>query len=77
MPGTTVRIRSDTRETLRELEQQTGEGPQEILARALDQFRRSLIIAETNMAYARARAAGDDFSDLEVWDATLRDGLDD
>jgi hypothetical protein len=78
MPGTTVRIREDTREALRELEQRTGEGVQDLLARAVEQLRRSLILAETNAAYARARAESPEFLDeLEEWDATLADGLDD
>jgi hypothetical protein len=76
---TTVRIREETREALRELEKQTGEGTQDLLARAVDQLRRSLILAETNLAYARIGAeATDDFADeLAEWDATLADGLDD
>jgi hypothetical protein len=75
--GTTVRIREETRQVLRELESQTGEGTQDLLARAVDQFRRSLILAETNAAYARMGAnATDDFgAELEEWDATLADGL--
>jgi len=76
MPGTTIRIREDTREALRELEHQTGEGPQELLGRAVDQFRRSIVLAETNIAYTRLRASGDD-DELREWDATLADGLDD
>jgi hypothetical protein len=77
--GKTVRIREDTRELLRELEAQTGEGPQELLARAVEQFRRSLILAETNVGYARLRADGDEGLDEEVraWDSALADGLDD
>lgn len=71
MPGTTIRIREETRETLRELERQTGDGTQELLARAVEQLRRSLVLAETNAAYGRA---GDD--ELREWEATLADGLD-
>lgn len=79
MPGTTVRIREETREALRELEHQTGEGTQELLARAVDQFRRSLILAETNAAYGRMKANPDDefAAELAEWDGTLADGLDD
>ena len=75
MPGTTVRIREETRDALRELEHQTGEGPQDLLARAVDQFRRSLILAETNLAYERMRGAGGDDDATRDWDATLADGL--
>ncbi|MGH2881980.1 MAG: hypothetical protein ACRDPA_04645 [Solirubrobacteraceae bacterium] len=77
MAATTVRIREETREALRELENHTGQGPQDLLARAVDQFRRSLILAETNVAYARAADADDSFAaELAEWDTTLADGLD-
>jgi hypothetical protein len=78
MPGTTVRIREETREALRELEKETGEGPQELLARAIDHFRRSLILAETNAAYGRIRGESPEALDAEIraWDAVLADGLD-
>jgi hypothetical protein len=77
MSGTTVRIREETREALRELEDQTGQGIQDLLARAVDQFRRSLILAETNVAYGRLAAqTSDEFgAELDEWDATLADGL--
>jgi hypothetical protein len=79
MSGTTIRIREETREALRELEDQTGQGTQDLLARAVDQFRRSLILAETNAAYSRmASEPADDFAaELAEWDETLADGLDD
>ena len=78
MAGTTVRIRDETRAALRELEEQTGERTQDLLARAVDQFRRSLILAETNVAYARIRAEASDEFDAEIreWDVVLADGLD-
>lgn len=81
MSGTTIRIREETRVVLRDLERQTGERTPDLLARAVDQFRRSLIIAETNVAYAVLRADGDARDELEAerneWDETLSDGLDD
>lgn len=74
---TTVRIRPETREALRELECRTGKGTQELLARAVDQFRRSLILAETNVAYGRFGAAEREDHDAELseWDVTLADGI--
>ena len=75
MAGTTVRIREETREALRELEAQTGERTTDLLARAVDQFRRSLILAQTNAAYGRLGAgAADELAEL---DGTLADGLED
>ena len=70
-------MRDETRETLRELERQTGERQQDLLHRAVDQFRRNLILAETNTAYARLRAEGDDLDDVLDWDGTVSDGLGD
>lgn len=78
MPGTTVRIREETRETLRELKEHTGEQTPDILARAVDQFYRSLLIAETNCGYAELRAGdewGEEQGERDIWDATLTDGL--
>jgi hypothetical protein len=76
VPGTTVRIREETRAVLRELEEQTGERTQDLLARAVDQFRRNLILAETNAAYGRIRAEASDEFDAEIreWDVVLTDG---
>jgi predicted transcriptional regulator len=77
MPAdTTVRIRPETRETLRELERETGERTPEILARAVDQFYRSLLIAETNRGYAELRATGEQIDELDVVEGSLADGID-
>jgi hypothetical protein len=75
MAGTTIRIREETREALRELERRTGEGTQDLLARAIDQFRRSVILAETNSAYDRLSESAELTAELADWDATLTDGL--
>lgn len=77
MTNTTVRIRRETREALRELERRTGKGTQELLEHAVDQFRRSLILAETSAAYARLAAAErvEHESELDEWEETLADGI--
>ena len=79
MPGTTVRIRSETRETLRQLERETGYRTTELLARAVEQYRRSVILGLTNTAYGALRADPDRWADLQAerdeWDTTLADGL--
>lgn len=81
MPGTTVRIKEETREKLRELQRRTGQGPQELLARAVDQFRRSLILAETNVAYGALRADEAAWAEVEgeraEWEGALADGVED
>jgi methionine synthase II (cobalamin-independent) len=74
--GTTVRIRKETRETLRALEQETGEKTPDLLARAVDQFYRSLLIAETNCGYAEVRERDERLDELEALEGSLADGLD-
>jgi len=76
MPGTTVRIREDTHETLQTLKQETGEAMPDLLARAVDQFYRSLLIAETNCGYAALRENGESLDELDVLEGSLADGLD-
>ncbi|MGD0713350.1 MAG: hypothetical protein ABSB24_04100 [Gaiellaceae bacterium] len=78
MPGATVpvRIREDTHETLQDLKRQTGEPMPDLVARAVDQFYRSLLIAETNCGYAALRADGDHIEELDVLEGSLADGLD-
>ncbi len=76
MAGPTIRIREETRAGLRELEQLTGDGPQELVARAVEAYRREVIMAQTNEVYAQLRAEGSDFFDeLREWEVTLMDGL--
>jgi hypothetical protein len=76
MAGTTIRIREETRAGLRELEQLTGEGPQELVARAVEAYRREVIMAQTNEVYAQLRVEGSDFFDeMKEWEVTLMDGL--
>ncbi len=74
--GTTVRIREETRETLRDLERETGEKTPDLLARAVDQFYRSLLIAETNCGYAALREVDERLEELDVLEGSLADGLD-
>lgn len=76
----TVRIKETTREQLREIEDATGTGPSEALARAVDSFRRSLMFANTDIAYAAMQDDVAAYRDYEAeasdWDETLADGLD-
>jgi hypothetical protein len=48
----------------------------DLVARAVDQFYRSLLIAETNCGYAALRGAGIDVEELDVLEGSLADGLD-
>jgi hypothetical protein len=63
---------------LRELERETGCRTTELLARAIEQYRRSVILGLTNTAYRALRADSDRWAAARrtrQWDATLADGL--
>jgi ADP-ribose pyrophosphatase YjhB (NUDIX family) len=81
VPGTTVRIGEETRQALRELERQTGYRTSELLALAVEQYRRSLILDVTNRAYAALRTDPEAWAEVEAereeWEGTLADGLED
>ena len=69
--GTTIRVTDETRKGLRELEGMTGLGPQELVARAVEAYRRHTIMSQTNEGYARGRV---DKHALE-WEAADLGGL--
>ena len=70
-----MHIRAETRETLRELEAYTGQRTPDLLARAVDQFYRSLLITETNRGYAELRGPDESSEELDVLEGSLADGL--
>ena len=79
MRTTTVRVEERTQETLKALAAESGASMQEILARAVEAYRRQRLIDRTNAAYAALRedpAAGQaEQAERAAWDATLGDGL--
>lgn len=79
MRGITVRVRKETHELLRELAEQTGESVQDVLAKAVEAYRRQFIWQRTNAAYAALRADADSWSEVEeerrLWESTVTDGL--
>lgn len=81
MASSTVRIREETRAILHQLARETREPMQDILAKALEVYRRQRIIDEANAAYAAMwadpRAAEEEQAERAAWDATLLDGLED
>ena len=81
MPGATVRIKEETRAILRELARQTGEPMQEVLAKAVEVYRRQRVLTLTNAAYAALRADPASWQaeqeERATWDATLADDLED
>jgi predicted transcriptional regulator len=81
MAWTTVRVTEHTHELLRELAASTGEPVQNVLERAVENYRRERFFAELDAAYARLRANpvawDEELAERAEWDATLADGLDD
>lgn len=81
MAGTTVRVPEETRQTLSEIANETGESLQSIVAKAVEAYRRQRILDRTNAAYAALRNDPDMWRELQEeraeWDDTLRDDLGD
>ena len=78
MPSPTVRIDEVSRQTLRELSERRGESMQEILARAIEEYRRRHFLEGANTAFAALRkqpkAWKQEREERKAWDRTLRDG---
>jgi hypothetical protein len=79
MGGTTVRVSRKTHDALRELAEQTHQSMQDVLARAVEAYRRDHLLREINTAYAALRADPDAWreeqADRAIWEGTLTDGL--
>jgi predicted transcriptional regulator len=77
MSALTVRIRSETHKTLRELASRSGKSLQDVLTDAIELYRRSLLLDEANTAFAALRENAVEWQrELEerrVWDVTLQD----
>ncbi len=55
MAGTMVRVKEETSGVLRELAREANEPMQEVLAKAVEAYRRQRILEQTNAAYAALR----------------------
>lgn len=80
MVASTVQIPEQTQKALEDLVQQTGESPQEIVAAAIEAYRRSRFMAQLNKEYAALKADpvawAEELEERAEWDVTLLDGLD-
>lgn len=78
MPSMTVRIDEVSRQTLRELAERRGESMQEVLATAIEEYRRRHFLETANSAFAALRkqpkAWKQEKQERKAWDRTLRDG---
>lgn len=81
MSTTTVRIKEETRDVLAQLAHETNEPMQEVLAQAIELYRRQRILHLSNAAYAALREDRQAYAAAEeerrAWDGTLADDLTD
>lgn len=76
---TTIRVANSTRDSLHDLARQAGLPMQEVVAQAIELYRRKLLLAEANAGYAALRESPAAWREVQeeraAWDATLADGL--
>ena len=74
-----VRVTDETRAILRDLSQEMNEPMQQVLAKAVEAYRRRRILELSNAAYAALRSDPQAWQEMlderAEWDATLMDGL--
>ena len=77
MSTTTIRVPTETRDTLSEMARQSGLSMQSVIERAVELYRRQQMLAAINDAYAAVRNDQVAWSALEAerseWDVTLVD----
>ena len=81
MSGLTVRIDEVSHKVLREMAEMRGSSMQALLAQAIEELRRKLLLDEINQGFAALRqdpkAWKQEQDERAAWDATLSDALDD
>ncbi|MFH1150191.1 MAG: toxin-antitoxin system protein [Actinomycetota bacterium] len=77
--STTIRVTGRTKKTIEELAASTGASQIEIVAEAVEKYRRKRMIQELCDSFARLRenpAEWEDYQrEVREWDSTLMDGL--
>ena len=75
-----VRISSETHSRLKAMALASGETIGEILAKAVDAYRREMLLNDANRAFARLKEREelwkDEQKEREEWETALADGLD-
>lgn len=73
-----VRVSEAAWQTLKDLSERCGKTMQEIVDRAVEEYRRKLFLEEANRAYAALKsdpgAWREELEERRVWDAVLADG---
>ena len=79
MAGTTVRVTDRRHSSLREMARANNLPLGQVLAQAVEAYRRQSVLDRANAAYAALRADPEaweaELSERKAWDATLFDGL--
>jgi succinate dehydrogenase/fumarate reductase flavoprotein subunit len=79
--GGTIRVSEQTHATVRALAGETGEPMQDVIAKAVELYRRQRILERTNAAYAALRSDPqrwqEERDERELWDNTVADGIED
>lgn len=74
-----VRISSETHSRLKAMASASGETIGEILAKAVDVYRRKMVLNDSNRAFARLKERKelwkDEQNEREEWETALADGL--
>jgi predicted transcriptional regulator len=80
MASLTVRIGEKPHKALREIATRSGESMQEVLAKAIEEYRRKRFLENANAAFAALRRAPkawrQEQRERAAWDVTLGDGQD-
>jgi predicted kinase len=81
MMGTAMmRVREDIRALLLQLAEEEGMNMQELLSRALEDYRRARLFERADAAYAALQADPaawqQELEERRAWDVTLMDGID-
>lgn len=75
----TVRISPETRETVQRIARESNESMQSVIAKAVEEYKRYLLIERTNEAFAALRAQpkrwAEELEERHLWNATLNDDL--
>ena len=79
MPTATVRVTSETRAVIQKLARESNQSMQSLIARAVEHYRRQLVLQGANDAYAALRAQpeawAEEREERRIWEGTLADDL--
>ncbi|MBI2857903.1 MAG: ribbon-helix-helix protein, CopG family [Chloroflexi bacterium] len=79
MSTATVRVTSETHEIIQELAKESNQSMQSLIARAVEQYRRQLVLQRANDAYAALRARPETWAEEQgerrIWETSLGDDV--